>query len=78
MQLAVQNLDHALRSTASLGDVASLARVQALKGFNVRNEELLLIGSSGRWDETIAWSSTVSTRSEIGEGLRFPPGGRVV
>ena len=77
MQLVVQNLDHALRGTASLGDVASLARVQALKGFNVRNEELL-IGSSGRWDETIAWSSTVSTRSEIGEGLRFPPGGRVV
>ncbi len=41
VQLAVQNLDRALRSTADRGDVASLARVQALKGFIVRDEELL-------------------------------------
>ncbi len=41
VQLAVQNLDRALQSTADRGDVASLARVQALKGFIVRSEELL-------------------------------------
>lgn len=41
VQLAVQNLDRALRSTADRGNVASLARVQALKGFIVRSEDLL-------------------------------------
>jgi tetratricopeptide (TPR) repeat protein len=41
VQLAVQNLDRALQGTADQGDVASLARVQVLKGFIVRSEELL-------------------------------------
>jgi tetratricopeptide (TPR) repeat protein len=41
VQLAVQNLDRALRSTSDRGDVVSLARIQALKGVIVRREELL-------------------------------------
>lgn len=41
VQRAVQHLDRALRSAAERGDVVSLARVQALKGFIVRDEELL-------------------------------------
>jgi tetratricopeptide (TPR) repeat protein len=41
VQRAVQHLDRALRSAAERGDVVSLARVQARKGFIVRDEELL-------------------------------------
>jgi len=41
VQLAVQHLDRALQSTADRGDLVSLARVQARKGFMVRDEELL-------------------------------------
>jgi tetratricopeptide (TPR) repeat protein len=41
VQLAVQHLDRALRSTADRGNVASLARLQARKGYMVRDEELL-------------------------------------
>ena len=41
VQLAIQHLDRALHSTADRGDVASLARLQALKGFIVGSEEIL-------------------------------------
>jgi adenylate cyclase len=41
VQLAVQHLDRALRSTAERGDEPRLARVQARKGYMVRDEELL-------------------------------------
>jgi class 3 adenylate cyclase/tetratricopeptide (TPR) repeat protein len=41
VQLALQHLDRALRSAAERGDVASLARMQARKGYVLRDEELL-------------------------------------
>jgi tetratricopeptide (TPR) repeat protein len=41
VELAVQHLDRALRDAAGRGDLVRLARVQALKGAVLRDEELL-------------------------------------